>query len=90
MVNFAAESHVDRSITDPGIFVQTNVMGTRVLLDASRKYGVKRYHQVSTDEVYGDLPLDRPDLFTRPAPTAPQKPAPICLFWLTIGPTGFR
>lgn len=63
VVNFAAESHVDRSITDPGIFVQTNVMGTRVLLDASKKYGVKRYHQVSTDEVYGDLPLDRPDLF---------------------------
>ena len=62
-VNFAAESHVDRSITDPGIFVRTNVMGTRVLLDASRKFGVKRYHQVSTDEVYGDLPLDRPDLF---------------------------
>lgn len=63
VVNFAAESHVDRSIEDPGIFVQTNVMGTRVLLDASKKYGVKRYHQVSTDEVYGDLPLDRPDLF---------------------------
>ena len=63
VVNFAAESHVDRSITDPGIFVQTNVMGTRVLLDASRTWGVKRYHQVSTDEVYGDLPLDRPDLF---------------------------
>ncbi len=63
VVNFAAESHVDRSIEDHGIFVQTNVMGTRVLLDASRKFGVKRYHQVSTDEVYGDLPLDRPDLF---------------------------
>lgn len=63
VVNFAAESHVDRSIEDPGIFVQTNVMGTRVLLDASRKFGVKRYHQVSTDEVYGDLPLDRSDLF---------------------------
>ncbi len=63
VVNFAAESHVDRSISDPGIFVQTNVMGTRVLLDASRKYGVKRFHQVSTDEVYGDLPFDRPDLF---------------------------
>jgi len=63
VVNFAAESHVDRSITDPGIFVQTNVLGTQVLLDASRAYGVKRYHQVSTDEVYGDLPLDRPDLF---------------------------
>ena len=63
VVHFAAESHVDRSIEDPGIFVQTNVMGTRVLLDASRKFGVKRYHQVSTDEVYGDLPLDRTDLF---------------------------
>ncbi|MBQ4563527.1 MAG: dTDP-glucose 4,6-dehydratase [Lachnospiraceae bacterium] len=63
VINFAAESHVDRSITDPGIFVQTNVCGTQVLLDASRAYGVKRYHQVSTDEVYGDLPLDRPDLF---------------------------
>ena len=63
VVNFAAESHVDRSITDPGLFVQTNVMGTQVLLDAAKEYGVKRYHQVSTDEVYGDLPLDRPDLF---------------------------
>ncbi|MBE6061650.1 MAG: dTDP-glucose 4,6-dehydratase [Clostridium sulfidigenes] len=63
VVNFAAESHVDRSITDPGIFVQTNVMGTQVLLDAAKATGVKRYHQVSTDEVYGDLPLDRPDLF---------------------------
>ena len=63
VVNFAAESHVDRSITNPGIFVQTNVLGTQTLLDASRQFGVKRYHQVSTDEVYGDLPLDRPDLF---------------------------
>ncbi len=63
VVNFAAESHVDRSITEPGIFVQTNVLGTQVLLDASKEYSVKRYHQVSTDEVYGDLPLDRPDLF---------------------------
>lgn len=63
VVNFAAESHVDRSIKDPGIFIRTNVLGTQVLLDASRKYGVKRYHQVSTDEVYGDLPLDRLDLF---------------------------
>ena len=63
VVNFAAESHVDRSIEDPGIFLKTNVMGTQVLLDACRKYGVRRYHQVSTDEVYGDLPLDRPDLF---------------------------
>ena len=63
VVNFAAESHVDRSIEDPSIFVKTNVEGTVVLLDAAKKYGVKRYHQVSTDEVYGDLPLDRPDLF---------------------------
>lgn len=63
VVNFAAESHVDRSIDNPGIFLQTNVIGTGVLLDACRKYGIKRYHQVSTDEVYGDLPLDRPDLF---------------------------
>ena len=63
VVNFAAESHVDRSIEDPGIFLKTNVLGTQVLLDACRQYGVKRYHQVSTDEVYGDLPLDRPDLF---------------------------
>ena len=63
VVNFAAESHVDRSIEDPGIFLKTNVLGTQVLMDASRATGVKRFHQVSTDEVYGDLPLDRPDLF---------------------------
>ena len=63
VVNFAAESHVDRSITDPEIFVKTNVMGTTTLLDACRTFGIKRYHQVSTDEVYGDLPLGRPDLF---------------------------
>ena len=63
VVNFAAESHVDRSIEDPGIFLETNIMGTAVLMDACRKYGIGRYHQVSTDEVYGDLPLDRPDLF---------------------------
>ena len=63
VVNFAAESHVDRSIEDPGVFLQTNIIGTSVLMDACRKYGIKRYHQVSTDEVYGDLPLDRPDLF---------------------------
>lgn len=63
VVNFAAESHVDRSIETPSIFLETNVMGTQVLLDACREYGIKRYHQVSTDEVYGDLPLDRPDLF---------------------------
>ena len=63
VVNFAAESHVDRSITNPEIFLQTNIMGTQVLMDACRKYGIKRYHQVSTDEVYGDLPLDKPELF---------------------------
>ena len=63
VVNFAAESHVDRSIENPGIFLETNTMGTAVLMDACRKYGIKRYHQVSTDEVYGDLQIDRPDLF---------------------------
>ena len=63
VVNFAAESHVDRSIENPEIFLQTNIIGTSILLDACRKYGIDRYHQVSTDEVYGDLPLDRPDLF---------------------------
>jgi dTDP-glucose 4,6-dehydratase len=63
VVNFAAESHVDRSIENPEIFLQTNIIGTSVLMDACRKYGIQRYHQVSTDEVYGDLPLDRPDLF---------------------------
>ena len=62
-VNFAAESHVDRSIENPEIFLRTNILGTQVLMDACREYGTKRYHQVSTDEVYGDLPLDRPDLF---------------------------
>ncbi len=63
VVNFAAESHVDRSIEDPEVFLQTNILGTQVLMDACRKYGITRYHQVSTDEVYGDLPLDRPDIF---------------------------
>ena len=63
IVNFAAESHVDRSIKDPESFVRTNVLGTTTLLDACKEYGIKRFHQVSTDEVYGDLPLDRPDLF---------------------------
>lgn len=63
VVNFAAESHVDRSIEDPGLFLRTNILGTQTLMDACRKYGIQRYHQVSTDEVYGDLPLDRPDLF---------------------------
>lgn len=63
VVNFAAESHVDRSIENPSIFLETNIIGTSALMDACRKYGVSRYHQISTDEVYGDLPLDRPDLF---------------------------
>jgi len=63
VINFAAESHVDRSIVEPEVFLKTNILGTQVLLDATNKYGVARYHQVSTDEVYGDLPLDRPDLF---------------------------
>ncbi len=63
VVNFAAESHVDRSIETPEIFLQTNILGTQVMMDACRKYGIGRYHQVSTDEVYGDLPLERPDLF---------------------------
>ena len=63
VVNFAAESHVDRSIEKPEVFLRTNIEGTAVLMDACVKYGVQRYHQVSTDEVYGDLPLDRPDLF---------------------------
>lgn len=75
VVNFAAESHVDRSIENPGLFVETNVMGVQVLLDASLKYGVKRYHQVSTDEVYGDLPLDRKDLmFTEDTPLHTSSP----------------
>ena len=63
VVNFAAESHVDRSILDPGIFLRTNIIGTQILMDACLEYGVSRFHQVGTDEVYGDLPLDRPDLF---------------------------
>lgn len=75
VVNFAAESHVDRSIEDPEIFVTTNITGTVVLMDACRKYGIKRYHQVSTDEVYGDLPLDRPDLlFTETTPITTSSP----------------
>ena len=75
VVNFAAESHVDRSIEDPGIFLRTNILGTQVLMDASIKYGVSRYHQVGTDEVYGDLPLDRPDLFfTEDTPITASSP----------------
>lgn len=63
VVNFAAESHVDRSIEEPGVFLKTNIIGTQVLMDAFRLAGGARFHQVGTDEVYGDLPLDRPDLF---------------------------
>ena len=75
VVNFAAESHVDRSIETPEIFLQTNILGTQVMMDACRKYGIKRFHQVSTDEVYGDLPLDRPDLlFAETSPLNPSSP----------------
>ena len=75
VINFAAESHVDNSIKNPGIFLTTNIIGTQVLMDAARKYNVKRYHQVSTDEVYGDLPLDRPDLlFTEENPIKTSSP----------------
>ncbi|MGL4911593.1 MAG: dTDP-glucose 4,6-dehydratase [Romboutsia sp.] len=75
VINFAAESHVDRSVNDPSIFINTNVLGTQILLDASLKYNIDRYHQVSTDEVYGDLPLDRPDLFfTEETPLNPSSP----------------
>ena len=75
VINFAAESHVDRSIENPEVFLQTNILGTQVLMDACRKYGIQRYHQVSTDEVYGDLPLDRPDLlFTEQTPIHTSSP----------------
>ena len=75
VINFAAESHVDNSIKNPGVFIQTNIAGTQVLMDAARKYGNIRYHQVSTDEVYGDLPLDRPDLkFTEETPIHTSSP----------------
>lgn len=75
VVNFAAESHVDRSILNPAVFLETNILGTSVLMDACRKYGIQRFHQVSTDEVYGDLPLDRPDLlFTETTPLHPSSP----------------
>ena len=75
VVNFAAESHVDRSIENPDVFLRTNILGTSVMMDACRKFGIKRYHQVSTDEVYGDLPLDRPDLlFTEDTPLHTSSP----------------
>ena len=94
VVNFAAESHVDRSIENPEVFLQTNILGTAVMMDACRKYDIQRYHQVSTDEVYGDLPLDRPtcSLPRRPpstpaAPTPPPRRGPTCWCWLITGPT---
>lgn len=75
VVNFAAESHVDRSIENPEVFLRTNILGAQVMMDACRKYGITRYHQVSTDEVYGDLPLDRPDLlFTEETPIHASSP----------------
>ena len=75
VLNFAAESHVDRSISNPDLFIETNVIGTQVLMDACRRLDVERYHQVSTDEVYGDLPLDRPDLkFSEDSPLRPSSP----------------
>lgn len=75
IINFAAESHVDNSIKDPEIFLRTNIIGTEVLMDACLKYGIKRYHQVSTDEVYGDLPLDKPELkFTENTPIHTSSP----------------
>ena len=87
VINFAAESHVDRSIEDPGIFLQTNIIGTAVIMDACRQYGNIRFHQISTDEVYGDLPLDRPDYsllkklrFIHQVLILLQKQAQICWF----------
>ena len=75
VINFAAESHVDNSIKNPRLFLNTNIIGTQTLMDASRKYNIKRYHQVSTDEVYGDLPLDRKDLlFTEDTPIHTSSP----------------
>ena len=75
VVNFAAESHVDRSIEEPEVFLRTNVLGTQVLMDACLKYGITRFHQVSTDEVYGDLPLDKRDtFFTEESPLRPSSP----------------
>ena len=93
VVNFAAESHVDRSIENPGIFLQTNIMGAATLMDACRKYGIRRYHQISTDEVYGDLTLSvdaKP--FTEKALIRPSSPhtvprqVQICLLWLITEP----
>ena len=96
IVNFAAESHVDRSIENPEVFLQTNIIGTSVLMDACRKYGIKRYHQVSTDEVYGDLPWIVRICFSmrihqsiRPAHTAHRKLPRTCLLWHITEPMDF-
>ena len=90
VIHFAAESHVDRSIENPEVFLQTNILGTACLMDACRKYGIGRYHQVSTDEVYGDLPIDRPDLlFTENTPlhtSSPYRQAPIYSFLRITAP----
>ena len=92
VVNFAAESHVDRSIEAPSVFLETNITGTAVLMDACCKYGIRRFHQVSTDEVYGDLPLDRPDLLfdeetplRTSSPYSASKPRQICSCRHTAG-----
>lgn len=97
IVNFAAESHVDRSIEDPGVFLRTNILGTQVLMDACRKYGIRRYHQVSTDEVYGDLPRTVPTCssprkrpFTPPAPTRRPRRALTCWCWPTTALSACR
>ena len=74
IVNFAAESHVDRSIDSPSIFLETNVLGTGVLMDATLEAGVRRFHQVSTDEVYGDLPIDSDERFSEGSPLRPSSP----------------
>lgn len=74
IVNFAAESHVDKSIENPQLFLETNILGTATLMDACRQFGIKRFHQVSTDEVYGDLPYNSFDLFTETTPMHPNSP----------------
>jgi dTDP-glucose 4,6-dehydratase len=83
VVNFAAESHVDRSIEDPGIFLVSNVIGTQVLMDGCRKFDIERYHQISTDEVYGDLPLDSRtcSMRIRPSTVAHIRPASLPICW---------
>jgi dTDP-glucose 4,6-dehydratase len=74
VVNFAAESHVDKSIENPELFLNTNIIGTSIMMDACRKYGIRRYHQVSTDEVYGDFPLDSHECFTEHSHLHPNSP----------------